>query len=90
VRDATVSAGLQCTPAPDDEQARRVRLLVVSKELSAHQFDRPLAAGIDESEQRPTCDAGLNHGCSFVEERASRMALSTRSQRTTSERSEYV
>jgi hypothetical protein len=45
-----------------------------------------LVSALDESEQRPTRDAGLNRGCSFVEELASRMALSTRSLRTISER----
>jgi hypothetical protein len=37
----------------DDEQERRVRLLLLSKgAVLAHWFDRPLAAELDESEQR--------------------------------------
>jgi hypothetical protein len=35
--------------AVDDEQARRVRLLLVAKgAVLAHRFERPLAAGMDD------------------------------------------
>jgi len=37
----------------DDEQERRVRLLLLSKgAVLAHWFDRPLAAGMDEKQKR--------------------------------------
>jgi hypothetical protein len=40
-------------PARDDEQARRVRLLLLGKgAVSAHRIERPFAAGMDETEQR--------------------------------------
>jgi hypothetical protein len=43
----------------DDEQARRVRLLLLGKGVvSAHRIERPFAARLDESEQRPTRDTG--------------------------------
>jgi hypothetical protein len=36
----------------DDEQARRVRRLLLGKgAVLAHRFDQPLAAGMDEDEQ---------------------------------------
>jgi hypothetical protein len=50
---ATVSAELQRTHAPDDGQERTVGLLLLGKgAVLAHGFERPLAAGLDESEQR--------------------------------------
>ena len=64
-RDATRSslscaqasvAELTCqTLVPQDEHERRVRLLLLSKAaVLAHRFDRPLAAELDEYEQRRT------------------------------------
>ena len=42
----------------DDEQERRVRLLLLGKgAVLAHRFERPLAAELDEYEQRPIGDA---------------------------------
>jgi hypothetical protein len=41
----------------DDELERRVRLLLLDKgAVLAHRFDRPRAAEMDETEQRPTRD----------------------------------
>jgi hypothetical protein len=43
----------------DDQQARRVRLPLLGKgAVSAHRFEHPLAAEMDESEQRPRRGAG--------------------------------
>ena len=54
--------------ASDDAQERRVRLLLLGKgAVFAHGFDRPLAAGMDEYEQRPERDVGRNARCSFDE-----------------------
>jgi hypothetical protein len=37
------------TPAADDEEERRVELLLLGKgAVSAHRFDRPRAAGLDD------------------------------------------
>jgi hypothetical protein len=56
VRDATVSARLQRTPAPDEEQERTVGLLLLGKgAVLAHGFDRPLTAEMDDNQQS---DAG--------------------------------
>jgi hypothetical protein len=39
----------------DDEQARRVRLLLHGKGVvSAHRIERPLAAGMDDEQQSPS------------------------------------
>jgi len=47
------------TVAVEDEEERRVRLLLLGKAaVLAHQYERPLAAEMDESEQRQTRGAG--------------------------------
>ena len=54
-RQARVSRPVPQTRGLDDEHERRVRLLLLSKAaVLAHRFDRPLAAEMDESEQRST------------------------------------
>ena len=63
VMKATPAAGAleaRLAIASDDEQARRVRLLLLGKVTAvlAHRFERPLAAELDESEQWPTRGAG--------------------------------
>jgi hypothetical protein len=50
----------------DEEQERTVGLLLLGKgAVLAHGFDRPLAAGMDEYEQRPARDTGRDARCSF-------------------------
>jgi hypothetical protein len=52
-RLASVSATERQTLPQDDQQARRVRLLLLSKAaVLAHRFERPLAAELDDQEQR--------------------------------------
>jgi hypothetical protein len=47
--DAVVSVERVRTPAPDDDQERRVRLLLLGKgAVLAHRFERLLAAELDE------------------------------------------
>ena len=54
-RFVSVSVGQPDTPAADDEHERRARLLLLGKAaVSAHRFDRPLAAEMDETEDRTT------------------------------------
>jgi hypothetical protein len=49
----SVSARQLKTPTWDDEEERRVRLLLLGKAtVLAHRYERPLAAEMDESEQR--------------------------------------
>ena len=71
--EAVVLAAVREAPAVDDQQARKVRHLLLGKgAVSAHRIERPFAARLDESEQRPTRDPGLKDGCSS-EHRASRL-----------------
>jgi len=50
----SVSAEVRTTFAADDQQARRVRLPLLGKgAVSAHPFEHPLAAQMDETEQSP-------------------------------------
>jgi hypothetical protein len=49
--DASVSADVRETPAADDDQEHRVRLLLLGKgAVFAHRLERSLAAPLDESE----------------------------------------
>ena len=65
-----VSASAPMTVASDDQQARKVRLLLLGKGVvSAHRIERPLAARLDEYEQRPASDAGRDARRSFYERR---------------------
>jgi hypothetical protein len=49
---ATVSAGAHLAVGKDDEEERRVRLLLLGKAaVLAHRYERPLAAEMDESQQ---------------------------------------
>src|SRR5215217_7446670 len=53
-RDPNASRALQLALALNDQQARRLRRLLLGKELSRRTgFDQPLAAEMDESEQSP-------------------------------------
>ena len=53
-----VCASPRAALVEDDDQERRVRLLLLGKgAVLAHQFERPLAAGMDEYEQRLIGDA---------------------------------
>jgi hypothetical protein len=50
--DAVVCNHARQTTAPDDEEERRVGLLLLGKgAVLAHRFDRPLAAESDETQQ---------------------------------------
>ena len=55
--DAVVSANAYETPAGDDQQARTVRLPLLGKgAVSAHPFEHPLAAQMDDKQHwPPTC-----------------------------------
>jgi hypothetical protein len=76
--DASVSGGERQTPAADDDQERRARLLLLAKGAAlAHPLARPRAAESDEYEQQPTCDAERDARCSF-DKRASSPAGSSR------------
>ena len=53
------AAAVRGAVAADDEEERRVRLLLLGKAaVLAHRFERPLAAEMDEYEQRSTRDVG--------------------------------
>ena len=72
------------TPARDDEQARRARLLLLGKgAVLAHRFDHRLTAGLDESEQSARREAGDPARCCLPRVRASPPAGSARSLGTT-------
>src|SRR5688572_26366297 len=60
-RFASASDGTARAPARDEDQERRVRLLLLGKGAAlAHWFHRPLAAGMDENQQR-SVSAGTSH-----------------------------
>jgi hypothetical protein len=49
---AKASQPASITPAADDEEERRAGLLLLGKgAVSAHRFDRPRAAGLDDDQQ---------------------------------------
>jgi hypothetical protein len=64
--DAVVSAAKLRTLAVNDEQEHRPRqLLSMKATVCGASLDAPVAAGLDEYEQRPARDAGRDARCSF-------------------------
>jgi hypothetical protein len=55
--NASASTAAALTLAKDDDQERRVRLVLLGKgAVLAHRFERPLAAELDEKRQPPRAD----------------------------------
>jgi hypothetical protein len=77
-------AATRNAPARDDEQARRVKLLLLGKgAVLVRRFDCPLAAEMDESEQSPGAKGANVVGCSFPTDADVRPVRRSRSLRTT-------
>jgi hypothetical protein len=75
----------------DDEQARGLRRLLLGKgAVFAHRFERSLTAEMDESEQRPTPDAGRRAAAPSISGRLHQPGTHTRSRRPASARIDRV